>query len=156
MAEMILIKRGGALVPATEEDAAALMKIKQGVAVRCDVKQIRNYRFHQKYFTLVQYAFELWKELLPPMEYKGQAVQPNFDRFRKDLTILSGHYTPVFDAKGNLRLQAKSISFASMSQDEFEDLYSATITAVLDKILKTDRFTESDLRGYVEEVLRYA
>lgn len=157
MAELVMIRQpGGALVPATDEDAEALRKIKAGAAVRVDVKQIRNYKFLQKWFTLAKYAFDLWVERVPPKEYKGQPVKPSFDRFRKDLIILAGHYDATFNAKGEIRLEAKSISFASMGEDEFEKLYSDTIDVVLQKILTGTKLTEDQLRNHVEAVLAYS
>lgn len=157
MAELVMIRQpGGALVPATDEDAEALRKIKAGAAVRVDVKQIRNYKFLQKWFTLAKYAFDLWVERVPPKEYKGRPVKPSFDRFRKDLIILAGHYDATFNAKGEIRLEAKSISFASMGEDEFEKLYSDTIDVVLQKILTGTKLTEDQLRNHVEAVLAYS
>lgn len=157
MAELVMIRQpGGALVPATDEDAEALRKIKAGAAVRVEVKQIRNYKFLQKWFTLAKYAFDLWVERVPPKEYKGQPVKPNFDRFRKDLVILAGHYDATFNAKGEIRLEAKSISFASMGEEEFEKLYSDTIDVVLQKILTGTKLTEDQLRNHVEAVLAYS
>lgn len=147
---------GGALVPATDEDAEALRKIKAGAAVRVEVRQIRNYKFLQKWFTLAKYAFDLWVERVPAKEYKGQPVKPNFDRFRKDLIILAGHYDATFNAKGEIRLEAKSISFASMSEEEFDKLYSDTIDVVLQKILTGTKLTEDQLRNHVEAVLAYS
>ena len=157
MAELVMIRQpGGALVPATDEDAEALRKIKAGAAVRVDVKQIRNYKFLQKWFTLAKYAFDLWVERVPPKEYKGQPVKPSFDRFRKDLVILAGHYDATFNARGEIRLEAKSISFANMAEDEFEKLYSDTIDVVLQKILTGTKLTEDQLRNHVEAVLAYS
>ncbi len=147
---------GGMLAPATDEDAEALRKIKAGAAVRVEVRQIRNYKFLQKYMTLVKYAFDIWQETVPAQEYRGVPVQPNLKRFRSDLTIMAGHYDPVFNARGELRLEAKSVSFANMSEDDFEALYSSTINVVLQKILNGRGMTESDVRAHVDNVLRYA
>lgn len=157
MPELVMIRQaGGALVPATDEDAEALRKIKVGSAVRVDVKQVRNYKFLQKYMTLVRYAFDLWSETVPPQEYKGVQVRPEIGRFRKDLTIMSGHYTPVFNARGEMRLEAKSVSFANMGEDEFESVFSATIDVILRKILHGHGMTEAKLREHVDNVLRYS
>lgn len=147
---------GGALVPATDEDAEALRKVKAGAAVRVEVKQIRNYKFLQKWFTLAKYAFDIWSERVEPMEYKGQPVKPSFDRFRKDLIILTGHFDAVYNARGEVRVEAKSISFANMSEDEFEVLYSDTIDVILRKILNGHGLTEDQLRQHVDNVLRYS
>lgn len=147
---------GGALIPATDEDAEALRKVKAGAAVRVEVKQIRNYKFLQKWFTLAKYAFDIWSETVPPQEYKGQPVKPSFDRFRKDLIILGGRFDAVYNARGEVRVEAKSISFANMSEDEFERLYSDTIDVILQKILGGTGMTEEKLRNHVENVLAYA
>ena len=156
MAELIMIRlHGGGLIPATDEDAEALRKIKAGTAVRVEVRQIRNYKFLQKWFTLAKYAFDIWSETVPPQEYKGHPVRPSFDRFRKDLIILSGRFDATYNARGEVRLEAKSISFASMSEDDFERLYSETISVVLGKILGGTRMTEDQLRNHVDNVLAY-
>jgi hypothetical protein len=157
MAELVMIRQpGGSLAPATDEDAEALRKVKTGSAVRVEVKQIRNYKFLQKWFTLAKYAFDIWSETVPPQEYKGQPVKPSFDRFRKDLIILSGRFDAVYNARGEVRVEAKSISFANMSEEEFEGLYSDTIDVILHKILNDSDMTEDQLRNHVETVLHYA
>lgn len=156
MAELLMIRQpGGALHPATDEDADALRKIKSGAAVRVEVRQIRNYKFLQKFFTLCKYAFDIWTETVEPQEYKGQPVKPSFDRFRKDLIILGGRFDAVYNARGEVRVEAKSISFANMAEDEFEKLYSDTIDVILQKILNGTSLTEDQLRNHVENVLRY-
>jgi hypothetical protein len=156
MAELIMIRQpGGALVPATDEDAEALRKIKAGAAVRVEVRQIRNYKFLQKWWTLAKYAFDIWAETVEPQEYKGQPVRPSFDRFRKDLIILTGRFDATYNARGEVRLEAKSISFASMSEDDFQTLYSETINVILAKILGGTRMTEDQLRNHVDNVLAY-
>lgn len=156
MAELIMIRQpGGALHPATDEDAEALRKIKAGAAVRVEVRKIRNYKFHRKWFALAKYAFDIWADTIPQMEYKGQPVKPDFDRFRRDLIILSGRFDATYNARGEVRLEAKSISFASMSEEDFEKLYSETINVILAKILGGTQMTEDELRNHVDNVLAY-
>jgi hypothetical protein len=156
MAELMMIRQpGGMLAPATDDDADALKKIKAGSAVRVEVKQIRNVKFLRKWFTLARYAFDIWSETVEPQEYKGQPVKPSFDRFRKDLIILGGRFDAVYNARGEVRVEAKSISFGSMSEDEFEKLFSDTIDVILQKILGSTSMTEDQLRNHVDNVLRY-
>ena len=81
---------------------------------------------------------------------------PDFDRFRKDLIILTGNFTAVYNARGEVRVEAKSISFAGMDEAGFEKLYSKTIDVILGKILAGGRMTEDQLRNHVENVLHYA
>jgi len=155
--EVLLTKGpGGALVPMDEDEAAKLARLKAGAVVRASISQMRNGAFFRKWWVLAKYAFDLWSETVEPIEYKGQPVLPEFQRFRKDLTILAGYYTPVFNARGDLRLEAKSIAWANMGEDEFERLYSATIDVILAKILAPGAMTEAQLRSHVDNVLRFS
>ena len=155
--EILLTKGpGGALIPLDDDEAAKLARIKTGGVIRADVSQMRNGPFFRKWWVLAKYAFDMWSETMEPVEYKGQPVLPEFQRFRKDLTILAGHYTPVFNARGELRLEAKSIAWANMAEDEFERLYSATIDVILRKILSGTSLTEAQLRSHVDNVLRFS
>jgi hypothetical protein len=154
--EVILHKLpNGSMAPTNEEEAEKLKRLRVGAGVRCDVKQMRNYKFHKKWFVLAQYAYEMWKDGAEPVFYKGEEVQPNFERFRKDLTIMAGYFDVEFNVQGELRLAAKSISFANMEEAEFALLFSATLDAILRKILTRPDIDEAKLRKYVDEVMRF-
>jgi hypothetical protein len=123
------------------------------------VKRIRNYEFHKKFFALVNYAYEFWEPApLPdsPEHRWRKKVTPekNMDRFRKDLTILAGWYDAHYRVNGEVRIEAKSISFAAMDEDEFEKLYSATIDVILKHVCT--QMTEERLRDIVDDILRFA
>lgn len=156
MADITLIKSaGGQLVPFADEDADVLKKIKTGSAVRCSITQMRNPRFHRLYFALLKFLFDIWSESLPPQTYKGEVVQPSFDRFRRDIIILTGRYTAHYNIRGEVRLEADSISFAKMSQEEFERLFSETIDIGLRKVLNRPDLTEERVRHLVDQLMRY-
>lgn len=157
MPAILLIKTPqGSLIPAMESEAEKLKRFKVGATIRADVAQMRNYKHHKKWFSLVTLAFDVWTETVPELEYNGVPVERNFERFRQDLIILAGYYAPVFDVRGQIHLEAKSISFANMSQEEFENLYSKTIDVILQKILPKGRYNEAQLRESVEQVMGYA
>ena len=156
MSEIFLRKlANGTLAGATEQDHDALKRFKLGATVRCEVKQMRNYEFHKKFFALLQFAFDQWSESEMP-EYKGERVQPNFDRFRRDVTILAGYSYPVVAVNGEVRVEADSISFANMSEETFESLYSKTIDVILQKILYRKGYSEKQLRDLVEQTLAFS
>jgi hypothetical protein len=67
--------------------------------------------------------------------------------------VMAGHYEMAVNMRDEVRLTAKSISFANMSQDEFEALYSATVNVVLAKILT--QYTRDDLDNVVNQVLGF-
>jgi hypothetical protein len=137
--EIVLTKLpGGALAPMDPQAAEYIAKLKTGAAVRATVKQQRNPRFHRKYFALLNLAFDAWEPAANT--YKGQVVGKNFDQFRNDIACLAGFYEMAVNLKGETRLTAKSISFANMGQDEFDDLYNATLNVILKHVLtKYDR-----------------
>ena len=143
----------GNLMPASEHDREQLRAIKSMQPCRVKLTRVRNYEFHKKWFALVQYAYENWggpiwetsnlpvsKRSYPRYadeKRKALSVEPHkdFDRFRKDITILAGYYDATYRLNGEVRLEAQSISFGAMSEDEFEKLYSATIEVIVKHVL---------------------
>lgn len=145
----------GRLAPLNEQEADELKKIKVGHIVECKIIRKRNPEFHRRFFALLQVGFDVWSESAPRVEHHGQQVLPNFERFREEVTVLAGYYEPVFNLKGELRLQPRSISFAHMDQDDFEGLFSQVINVLLRNVLSAGRWTEESLREHVERVLAF-
>lgn len=86
-------------------------------------------------------------------EYNGVPVQKNFDRFRKDIIIASGFYDFEVCINGQPKAVAKSISFSSMGEEEFEKVYNACCNAILERVLKN--YTKDDLDQVVSEMMRF-
>jgi len=155
--EVALLKTPhGALVPMDEDEAEKTRRWKSGSVIRGEFTEMRNGAFFRKWWSLAKLAFEMWEDDLPVMEYRGQQVRPDFERFRKDLIIMSGRFKPVFAADGEMRLVAESISWAKMDEPAFERLYSETINVILNKVLSSRKLTESQLRDAVDQVMRFA
>lgn len=147
-----------ALAPASYEDQEKIRTFKDGQEVRVKLTKTRNLAFHRKWFALAHFAFDYWEPpVLPPdPESKWQKEirpQKSFDRFRKDLTILAGFYDSSYRLNGDIRIEAKSISFASMDEDEFEELYSATIDVIIQKV--TPQYADEEIRGIIDQVLSF-
>lgn len=130
----ISIQKGpnGIMIPLNDLEKSKVESFKAGEVYTGKFVKMRNGQFFRKWWDLVNFAFENWE---PPgldhLKYQGQPVQKSMERFRKEVTILAGHFEVVVDYKGNIRKEAKSISFASMSEDEFTRFFSATIDAIL-------------------------
>jgi len=140
---------GGQVIPADPATVEAWNKIKLGEVVRADFKRARNPKFHRKYFALLNLAFDHWNPELP--EIHGMKAEKSFEQFRKDLTILAGYYTVSVRLNGEARVEAKSISFASMDEAEFEKLYSATIDVILKRVMQwADR---EEIERLVDQIL---
>lgn len=145
----------GALIPASEDDSDKLRKIKVGATVRCAITQPRNIGLHRKFFSLISFLFGIWEETMPRQQYRGQEVKPNMERFRHDLIVLSGRFRATYNVRGEVRLEAESISFANMSQEDFESLFSEIINVALTKVLNRPDLSEEQIRSYCEKVMEY-
>lgn len=146
---------GGLFAPYGEDSQKAMAKLKPGQLIGGDFAATRNYEFHKRYFALLGLLFEIWSESAPKEQYKGEDILPDFERFRKDVAIMAGHYRPVWALNGELRLEAESISFARMDETRFEELYSKTINVGLAKILKPGSMTEEQLRNRVDQLMEF-
>jgi hypothetical protein len=140
--EIFCIKHDNALHPASEQDRDELNKIKAGQACKVTVKRFRNYAFHKKFWAMMQVAYDNWDvpegEELTLTGYKHLKESPrkDFDRFRKDIIILAGYYDATYRLNGEVRLEAKSISFHNMDEDEFGRLYIACLDVIREHVLQ--------------------
>jgi hypothetical protein len=145
--------RFGVLLPehGDEESEKFVDKLKLKETIVADFKKPRNYEFHKKWFALVKFAYDHWEpSAFQNSKWEGVVPEKSFDRFRKDLIILSGRYDAVYRVDGSVRIEAKSISFANMNQEEFKKLYNSTVNVILDKILTT--YSLKDLEEIVKKV----
>lgn len=147
---------GGQLVADNDETAEWLQKVKSGSVVSGEFVQPRNYRFLRKIHALFKVAYGYFEEHVEAnIEYRGKKVRTSYDRFRKELVILAGHYEPVFNIRGELRVEAKSLSFARCTEEEAEKIFSDCINAALKNVYKY-AMGEDELRKIVEEILAFS
>ena len=137
----------GTLAPDDQQAVEWLAKIKVGDCVTGEFKRPRNIAFHRKWFSLVQFAYDSW-------EPAQDAPEKNFERFRKEVTMLAGYYVEVPSIRGGTRYEAQSISFASMDEETFTKLYDATVNALLKWVLKN--YTRNDVDRVMSELARWA
>lgn len=149
--EITVEKHNQSLIPVDGIGLEEIELLKNG-EYRAVLSQPRNYKFHRKFFALIKVAYEAWEP--EPVYHKNVLIEKNLKRFRKDLIIQAGYYDTVFNINGELRLEEKSISFASMSEEDFERLYSRVIDVVLGKVLT--HYTRDDLDDQCERVLSFA
>jgi hypothetical protein len=153
MTQIVLMKApNGVLVPCDPQATEYIAGLKLGVAVRAEVKRMRNYPFHKKFFALLDFAFDNWE----PREatYKGEVVAKNRKQFRNDVTVLAGFGETTITLRGEIRVVARSISFAEMEQDDFDKLYNAVLNVILSKILKN--YTRDDLDNVINRLMDFA
>lgn len=121
MKEIHLVKQlNGTLIPAYDSDKELMSKIKVGEIYKYKFSKPRNIRFHRKFFALIN------------LVYQNQEHYTNAEHLRYDLTIESGFYDiRVNKFTGEEIKVAKSISFASMDEVTFSDLYNKFLTTVV-------------------------
>lgn len=133
------------LMPASDHDAELLQHIKIGQPTKLTFKRVRNYQFHKKWFALLSLAYDYW---VP--DENNQVGEKNFDQFREDIIILCGYYRQSVRLNGDTRVTAKSISFSSMSAEDFEKLYAKTIDVIIKHVLRN--YTGDMLRSIVSQI----
>ena len=122
-----------------------------GATLQAEVKQAHNYAFLRKMHALFKLAYDHFVEYgVGEQTYKGQRVTPDYDRFRKDLTILAGHYTPVFRIDGSVRLEAKSISYDKADNEAREKIFDDVLNVALDRVYRGS-MSEGQLRYLIEQ-----
>lgn len=109
------------LIPAsrTEEEELQSAKYKVGEYYLVDIKKPRNVKFHRKFFSLINIAFE------------NEDNFDNIDEFRAYVTMRAGFYKRIVTDKGEFYLP-KSISFAKMDDVEFSDLYDKVFAFIIE------------------------
>lgn len=120
---------GGVFSPAHEADLERLQRFKNGETYTAEIKLTRRPAFHRKMFAFFNFCFAHWIAERTPLANADEATQ--FDRFRKDLTILAGFYEQTMRLNGDIRTEAKSLAYANMDADEFERCYKSMINAAI-------------------------
>ena len=149
--KLYLRKLYNSFVPVDQASMDAMEEMTMNSEYQCVFTKPRNLDFHKKLFALIDVAYQAFD--LGDIKHKGVIVEKNRERFRKDLTIRAGFYYPVFNLDGDLRLEAKSISFAKMDEEEFARLYSKFVDVILQKVLTN--YTKSDLDDQVNKILGF-
>lgn len=146
-------------MPADDEAQEQCKKFRLGSLAKLDVVQMRNGAFFKKWWALVKLGYDYFVDTCETQEFKGQQIRPEFDRFRKDVTILAGFYRPVWNVNGEMRIEAESLAWANMTEERFEKLYSATIDVLLKKVFNGKRmqaWTEDELRSVANQIAEFA
>lgn len=126
----------GQLMPCDGISAERYAKMKRGKPYIFEYKQLRDYTFLKKYFSLLNLAFQ------------NQDLFSSIEWFRYHTLIAIGHcdvYTDPFT--GNVYSKPKSISFSRCTKYEFDEVYTRTLNYIIEKY----GFDQS----FVEEVLQY-
>ena len=141
-------------LPADADSEEWHKKKKLGSVCRFKTTEIRNYRFLKKFFALLNLGFEYWTPGVISCDYG--VPEKNFERFRKDVTILAGYYHTVIRLDGTVRIEADSISFAKMDDDTFSKLYGSVLDVLVKRISVLNKMGKEETNRAVDKLLEFA
>lgn len=155
MADRGMVKTLGGLIPDGTDSGEWFAKIKNGQEVQATIRMPRNGGFHRKFYAMINWAYENneWPVMQDPT---WGEVTVSLDMFRKYVIVKTGHVHAELTPSGQLRAVAKSISFASMSQAEFEVLYSDALDVIIKEFLGQKGWTKEKLDNAVNQAMSFA
>lgn len=145
-----LQKFGTIFQPASIHDFEVAKSIPSGKTIKCRYTIPRNYKFHKLVFDLFRFAYEEW-------EPDESVAKKSFDSFREDLVISAGYYTTSVSLITNqVKLTAESLSYASMSEDRFRQVYSDIKNVIWHKIFQfKHNYTQAEYDRVINQLWSY-
>jgi uncharacterized protein DUF1367 len=117
MSELYLQRTVGGLRPCDDAGVDALRKIKVGEVVQCEITRPRNLAHHRKFWALLNVFWQATGDWSSPYAVLIE------------LKVRLGHVQDVLIREtGELVKVPKSISFASIDQNEFDVFYDRAIS----------------------------
>ena len=105
------------LVPLYNSDLEEIVKLKQNTDYKFEVVHPRNYEFHKKFFALINLGFE------------NQDKYKDYTEYRTIKTMQAGFFKMIITDKGKVFVP-ESISFASMDEIEFGEVYNRVLDII--------------------------
>lgn len=141
---VIMCKRTvSGLSPDDDAASAVLRKVPLGAVVKVEVRRPRNLSAHRRWFALCNLIYQNCEQYASPDVVHGH------------LKILAGHATPIVShVTGETWLIPNSISFSSLDEDAFQQVWRRACQAVCETILPT--LTVSDLDNEIMRIVGHA
>jgi hypothetical protein len=117
-----LIRTPHGFIPATEHDTECLRGVKMGQSIAGDFRRPRNPQHHRKAFALLHAMYE------------NQEQFDSFDRFYDWVKVRAGLVDLVEINSTGAVYRLRSMSFASMGQEEFEGVYQKIVTVAYEQM----------------------
>ncbi|AHK11845.1 NinB-like protein [Shewanella sp. phage 3/49] len=127
-----MIKHADGYAPVSDLEADRIKRFKNGEQYTVEIKLTRNPKFHRMVFGFFGFCFQYWSANQAGLENMDEYAQLN--TFRKHLTVLAGYFDTTISIDGGLRVEARSLAYGSMKQEEFELVYSALINAAIKNV----------------------
>lgn len=119
--KLIVKKTYLGLLPASRGEFEKLETAKfiEGELYEVEIRKKRNIKFHRKFFALINLC------------YQNQDIYKDIEDLRKELVIDAGFYRDVVTHHGEVKREALSLSFSSMDEIQFEEVYGKVLTEVM-------------------------
>lgn len=116
--DFYFVKTLGGLAPVDDAAKECLQAYGAGEVIRVTVRRDRNPRHHRLFFGLLNLVFENQQRYL------------SREALRFAITVQSGYVEEIRLSGDKVALKPRSISFASMDQNEFKEFYDAALKAI--------------------------
>ena len=130
------------LIGSDKRSAEALQKIPVGDIVVADVRRPRNPKHNAKFWVLMQTVWE-------STEVQDRYASPR--ALAKAIELALGYFDTIQLPDGKVGFAIHSLSFESMSQQEFAEFYSQAIDVIVQQI--TPHLNREDLERRVMELV---
>ena len=124
------------LVPLYPSDQEEKKKLKLGTDYEAEIRLPRNVGFHRKMFALFNVG------------HQNTSLDMPFETYRKYMTMKAGYFKAYQTPKG-VYYEADSLSFSSMSQETFEEVYSRVLDKIIEDIGATSEEIERALVDFM-------
>lgn len=141
MVKFLVQKHMNSLRPVDRGGEDAMSKLPLGKTLYVEIRQPRNVEFHRKFFALMNLVYENMDE----------ERYPSLDDFVGAIKIAAGHRTRIEMPNGDVGFMPKSISFAKMKQDEFNQFYDKVCDLIAKHFLPG--VTAQELHQEVSELI---
>jgi hypothetical protein len=140
---LLFAKNNGVLLPASREARVFVGTLKKDEGAGMDLQVVSDIGFHKKLIALLELAFEHW-EPNDDRRIDGISLRKDFEQFRKKVMVLAGYYDEYWNAAGEVRLDARSISFEKCDNLKRAQLYRAVLEVVWTRILQPTGYRSRD------------
>lgn len=123
---LVLTKRGHALVADETHSMELMQRIKEGQQVRAVVTVPRNLKHHRLLFALLNTVIKAQNE---PVLY------PTTEALLDAIKIGTGHVREVRDFNGSTHFVPASIDFGSLGQVQFSEWFDHAVNLILQRVL---------------------
>lgn len=131
-----IIKPDLRLVAINASDLDDIVRLRQNTDYRFEVTHPRNYKFHKKFFALLNLGFA------------NQDRYKDFTEYRTIKTMQAGFFKMIITDRGKVFIP-ESISFANMDELEFEKLYKTVLDIICSETKLTGPEVENELLNFM-------